>query len=252
MVSVTVWNEHRSETKHERGRELYPDGIHAELAAALEERGHDVRTATLDEPEHGLTDAVLEETEVMLWWGHEAHDEVDDDIVAKVKEQVLDGMGLLALHSAHYSKIFRELMGTTGSLKWRDVNITEGERERLWILEPGHPIVSDLDEECIEVSQAEMYGERFDIPAPDTLVFVSWFEGGEVFRSGCCWNRGRGRVFYFRPGHETYPVYKQDDVLGVLDNAVEWAAPTAGPDPEFADQREPREEIEEGIPSELQ
>lgn len=252
MVSVTVWNEYRSETKHERGRELYPDGIHAELAAVLEERGHDVRTATLDEPEHGLTDAVLEETEVMLWWGHEAHDEVDDKIVAKVKQQILDGMGLLALHSAHYSKIFRELMGTTGSLKWRDVNITEGERERLWVLEPGHPIVSDLDRECIEVPQAEMYGERFDIPAPDTLVFVSWFEGGEVFRSGCCWNRGRGRVFYFRPGHETYPVYKQDDVLEVLDNAVRWAAPTAGPDPEFADQREPREEIEEGIPSELQ
>ena len=245
MVSVTVWNEHRSEQKHERGRELYPDGIHAELAGALEERGHDVRTATLEEPEHGLTEEVLDETEVLLWWGHEAHDEVDDAVVEEVKTRVLDGMGFVPLHSAHHSKPFKALLGTTGSLKWRDVRLTQGERERVWAIEPGHPIVSGLDEECIEIPQAEMYGERFDVPAPDTLVFVSWFEGGEVFRSGCCWNRGKGRVFYFRPGHETYPVYKQGDVLRVLHNAVEWAAPTDGPDPEFESQYEhPLEDIE--------
>lgn len=250
MVQVTVWNEFRSETKHERGRELYPDGIHAELAGLLEEAGHDVRTATLEEPEHGLTDDVLETTDVMLWWGHEAHDEVDDEIVEKVRQRVLDGMGLLVLHSAHCSKIFKALMGTTGTLKWRDTRLTDGERERVWIVESGHPIVEGLDEEYIDIPQAEMYGERFDIPAPDTLVTISWFEGGEVFRSGCCYQRGKGRVFYFRPGHETYPVYKQDDIRTVLANAVEWAAPVDGPDPEFADQRDPLEEIEEGIPAE--
>ncbi len=250
MVQVTVWNEHRSETKHERGRELYPDGIHAELAAILEDEGHDVRTATLDEPEHGLTDEVLETTDVMLWWGHEAHNEVDDAIVEKVKERVLDGMGLLVLHSGHYAKIFRELMGTTGSLKWRDTSLTDGERERVWFVEPGHPIADGLDDEYIEIPQAEMYGERFDIPAPDTLVTISWFEGGEVFRSGCCYQRGEGRVFYFRPGHETYPVYKQDDVRTVIANAVNWAAPDDGPNPEFADQRDPLEDIEDGLPPE--
>jgi trehalose utilization protein len=250
MVQVTVWNEYRSETKHERGRELYPEGIHAELAAILEEEGHDVRTATLEEPEHGLTDEVLESTDVMLWWGHEAHDEVDDAIVEKVKQRVLEGMGLLVLHSAHYSKIFQALMGTTGSLKWRDTSLTDGERERVWIIEPNHPIVDGLNAESIEIPQAEMYGERFDIPAPDTLVTISWFEGGEVFRSGCCYKRGEGRVFYFRPGHETYPVYKQDEIRTIIGNAVDWAAPGNGPAPEFADQREPLEEIKEGIPPE--
>lgn len=252
MVQVTVWNEHRSETKHERGRKLYPNGIHTALAEYLEEQGHDVRTATLSEPQHGLTDDILEWTEVMLWWSHEAHDEVDDEIVGKVKDQVLDGMGIIPLHSSHYSKIFKELMGTTGSLKWRDTSVTEGEHERVWFVEPGHPITADLDCEYIEIPQAEMYGERFDIPAPDTLVTISWFEGGEVFRSGCCYQRGKGRVFYFRPGHETYPVYKQDDVLQVINNAVEWAAPVDGPDPEFADQREPLENIEAGRPPEHQ
>ena len=227
MVSVTVWNEYRHEKEDDEVAEVYPDGIHAVLADALEEQGHDVTTATLDEgDEHGLTEDVLDETDVLLWWGHIAHDEVRDEVVDRVQERVLDGIGFVPLHSAHYSKPFKRLMGTECSLKWRE----DGGRERVWIVEPGHPIVEGLDEQIV-IPRSEMYGEPFDIPQPDTLVAVSWFEGGEVFRSGCCYRRGKGRIFYFRPGHEEYPVYYQEEIRRVIANAVEWAAPTDGVEP---------------------
>jgi trehalose utilization protein len=198
----------------------------------------EVHTATLDEPEHGLTEEVLNNTDVLIWWGHMAHHEVRDDIVERVYNRVLNGMGLIVLHSGHFSKIFRKLMGTTCDLKWREI----GEKERIWVIEPGHPIAQGLDE-YIELEHTEMYGERFDIPAPDELVFISWFAGGEVFRSGCCFYRGKGKIFYFRPGHETYPIYYNPKILKVIENAVRWAAPTAGPTPKFGN-RPPLEKIE--------
>ncbi|ADQ67343.1 trehalose utilization protein ThuA [Halogeometricum borinquense] len=227
-LSITVWNEYRHERDSDDVAAVYPDGIHEAIAEGFEERGFDTRTATLDDPEHGLTEGVLDDTDVLTWWGHRAHDAVSDHIVERVVERVHDGMGLLVLHSAHYSKPFKSLMGTSCSLKWREAD----ERERIWVIEPGHPIAEGLPEQ-IEIPEAEMYGERFDVPAPDELVFTSWFEGGEVFRSGCCYTRGSGRVFYFRPGHETYPIYYRDDIRDVLANAAEWAAPTDGPDPNF-------------------
>ncbi|ATW89745.1 trehalose utilization protein [Halohasta litchfieldiae] len=238
MTNVTVWNEYRHERESDVVAEIYPDGIHSVIADTLDSAGFDTQTATLDEPEHGLTEEVLAETDVLTWWGHAAHDEVRDEIVDRVHQHVLDGMGLLVLHSGHYSKIFKQLMGTSCSLKWREA----AEKERLWVVEPSHPIADGIDE-YIEVDDAEMYGERFDIPAPDTLVFNSWFEGGEVFRSGCCYRRGNGRVFYFRPGHETYPVYHNEAVQQVLVNAVDWAAPGEGPTPTFGNY-EPREDID--------
>ncbi|MGN7454014.1 ThuA domain-containing protein [Paenibacillus pasadenensis] len=224
-IRVTVWNEYRHEKTNPRVAEIYPEGIHGAIAAHLRRAGSfEVRTATLDEPEHGLTEEVLEQTDVLLWWGHLAHDEVSDQIASRVQDRVLQGMGLIVLHSGHGSKVFGRLLGTrTGALKWRD----DGERERLWVIEHGHPIADGLGE-FIEIPKEEMYGERFEIPAPDELVFISWFEGGEVFRSGCCYRRGKGRLFYFRPGHETFPVYHHPDVLQVIGNAVRWAAPTPG------------------------
>ena len=221
---VTVWNEYRHENSHAEVASVYPDGIHGAIARHLRAEGMAVRTATLDEPEHGLTEEVLAQTDVLIWWGHMAHGEVKDEIVDRVCKRVLDGMGLIVLHSGHLCKIFKKLMGTTCDLKWREI----GEKERLWVVEPGHPIAEGLGE-YFEIPHAEMYGERFDIPAPDTLVFISWFQGGEVFRSGCCYQRGKGKVFYFRPGHETYPIFYQPEVLRVLTNAVRWAAPVAGP-----------------------
>ncbi len=221
-IRVTVWNEFRHEKTDEEVKRVYPDGIHRALADFLSaEEDVQVRTATLDEPEHGLTDAVLQSTDVLTWWGHAAHDEVSDEIVTRVQHRVLEGMGLLVLHSAHFSKIFKALMGTHCSLKWREA----GEKERLWCVEPSHPIAAGVGE-YIDLPHTEMYGERFDIPAPDELIFISSFEGGEVFRSGCTFQRGLGRIFYFRPGHETYPIYHDEQIIRVIKNAVRWACPT--------------------------
>jgi trehalose utilization protein len=238
-IRVTVWNEFRHEKTHERVAAVYPEGIHHVIAHAIDGQSDMVaRTATLDEPEHGLTAEVLAETDVLTWWGHMAHREVSDEIVDRVQARVLEGMGLIVLHSGHFSKIFRRMMGTTCNLKWREV----GEKSRLWVVEPGHPIVEGLPA-YFEVPHEEMYGERFDIPAPDTLVLISWFPGGEVFRSGCCYQRGKGRIFYFQPGHETYPTYHQPEIQKVIVNAVRWAAPREGVPVSFGNVK-PLERIE--------
>ncbi|MHC4884909.1 MAG: ThuA domain-containing protein [Planctomycetota bacterium] len=220
-VKVTVWNEFRHEKSNDAVKKIYPEGLHKLIGEALRARGGvEVRLASLDEPEHGLTEEVLASTDVLIWWGHCAHGEVQDEIVDRVQKRVLEGMGFIGLHSAHFSKPFRRLLGTNCSLKWREI----AEKERLWNLEPGHPITAGIGE-YIELPNTEMYGERFDIPTPDKLIFVSWFEGGEVFRSGCTWERGHGRIFYFRPGHETYPIFHNEEIQKVIHNAVLWAAP---------------------------
>jgi len=236
---ITVWNEGRHEKSHAEVREVYPDGIHTVISNGLKAKGlKEVRTATLDEPEHGLTNEVLANTDVLFWWGHMAHGEVSDEIVNRVYSRVLEGMGLIVLHSGHFSKIFRKLMGTGCDLKWREI----GEKERLWLVNPGHPIAAGLGE-YIELEHEEMYGEHFDIPSPDELVFISWFAGGEVFRSGCCFYRGAGKIFYFRPGHETYRTYYQPDIQQVLYNAALWAAPSNGPKVTFGHRPQPIEKI---------
>ena len=228
MLKVTVWNEFRHEHIHEEVKKIYPDGIHHAIRGFLKEAGMDVKTATLDAPEHGLTDEVLRSTDVLVWWGHLAHDEVSDEVVEKVHERVLKGMGLIVLHSGHFSKIFKKLMGTGCDLKWRE----KDDNERIWVVDPTHPIAEGLGE-CIEIEHEEMYGEHFDIPTPDELVFISWFKGGEVFRSGCTFKRGNGKIFYFRPGHETCPTYYIPDVQRVIVNATRWAKPTTFAYPKY-------------------
>ncbi|APH07151.1 ThuA domain-containing protein [Bacillus weihaiensis] len=220
MTRVTVWNENRHEKKNPVVSDIYPEGIHGAIAGFLKEENHEVRTATLDEENHGLSDEVLNNTDVLVWWGHLAHDEVQDEIVEKVQQRVLDGMGLIVLHSGHFSKIFKKLMGTSCDLKWREAD----EKERLWVVDPSHPIAEGVGE-YIELEKEEMYGEHFDIPAPDELIFTSWFEGGEIFRSGCTFKRGNGKVFYFRPGHETYPTYHNEQIQRVIKNGVNYVAP---------------------------
>ncbi len=229
-LRVTIWNEHRHEKKNPAVQKLYPGGLHAPIAEGLQEHGDFAITiAILDEPQNGLSDELLAATDVLIWWGHTAHAEVLDDTVDRVQRRVLDGMGLVVLHSGHHSKIFKRLMGTTANLKWREAN----DKERIWIVSPKHPVCEGLPE-YFEIEQEEMYGEHFDIPDPDELVMVSWFTGGEIFRSGLCYHRGRGRIFYFRPGHETYPTYYHPVVRRVIANAVKWARPLQnGPVPNY-------------------
>jgi len=238
-IRVTVWNEYLHEKSDPKVAEVYPDGIHAVIGEYLSgQPGFEVRAATLDEPEHGLSEEILNRTDVLIWWGHMAHDKVSDTVVDRVyRRVVLEGMGLIVLHSGHFSKIFRRLMGTTCDLKWREV----GERERLWVVARGHPIAEGIGD-YFELQHTEMYGEPFDIPPPDELIFISWFQGGEVFRSGCCFYRGTGKVFYFRPGHETLPIYYDENVQKVISNAVRWTAPVERPKPIFGNVR-PLEKI---------
>lgn len=238
-IRVTVWSEYRHERNPGKPQEVYPNGMHNAIANYLKKQpGLEVGTATLDEPEHGLTEDVLARTDVLTWWGHMAHGEVKDEIVDRVQQRVLEGMGLIVLHSGHYSKIFRRLMGTGCDLKWREI----AEKERIWIIEPSHPIADGLPE-YFEIPHEEMYGERFDIPQPDELVMIGWFAGGEAFRSGCCWHRGRGKVFYFQPGHETYPVYYQEEVLKVIHNGVKWAVSPQVTEQVFGHRPEPLEKL---------
>jgi len=220
-IRVTVWNEGRHEKRDAQIGAVYPQGIHGAIAEGLKmQPGLEVRTATLDDPANGLPDEVLQNTDVLLWWGHMAHGDVPDALVDRVQARVLEGMGLIVLHSGHFSKIFKRMMGTNCSLIWREI----GEKERVWTVAPGHPIAEGLGPYFV-VPHTEMYGEFFDIPQPDELVFISWYPGGEVFRSGCAYYRGRGKVFYFSPGHETFPIYYQPEIRQVLANAVRWAAP---------------------------
>ncbi len=226
-MRVVVWNEFVHERTNPIVQAVYPDGIHSVLATALREQlgpNAEVTTATLDQPEHGLSEELLNKTDVLLWWGHAAHDQVQDAVVDRVQRRILEGMGLIVLHSGHGSKIFRRLMGTGCMLRWREA----GELERLWIVAPGHPILQGIEGDFVELPATEMYGEHFDIPPPDELLLISWFAGGEVFRSGCTFRRGQGKIFYFRPGHETYPIYYHTQVQRIIGNAVQWARPEPG------------------------
>lgn len=232
MIRVVIWNEYLHEKQNEEVAKLYPEGLHGAIGAGIQQEGVQIGYATLEEPEHGLTEEVLNATDVLIWWGHRGHNLVSDDIVNRVQKRVLEGMGLIVLHSGHFSKIFKKLMGTSCDLKWRAV----GEKERLWVVDPSHPIAQGIGQH-FELEHEEMYGEHFDIPAPDELVFVSWFEGGEVFRSGCTFRRGQGKIFYFRPGHETYPTYYNENVLRVISNAVHWAAPKLGEKPVYGNAK---------------
>ena len=218
-INALVWGENVHERENAIVAEIYPDGMHSTIAQALaEDDAITAETATLQEPEHGLPQARLEDVDVLLWWGHAAHGAVADDVVERVQQRVWAGMGLIVLHSGHFSKIFKRLMGTPCSLKWREA----GERERVWVVNPAHPIAQGLGA-CVDIPMTEMYGEPFTVPEPMETVFISWYEGGEVLRSGLTFQRGAGRVFYFSPGHETYPIYHQAEVRTILRNAVRWA-----------------------------
>lgn len=238
-IRVLVWNENLHEKQSEEIGRIYPDGIHGAIAEGL--RNFDcfeVSTATMNMPECGLDEETLSNTDVLIWWSHIGHAQVPDEIAERVRQRVLDGMGFIPLHSSHLCKPFVKLMGTCCRSKWRE----NDERERIWVIEPAHPIAANLPE-YIELPAEETYGERFEIPTPDELVFISWFSGGEVFRSGCCFKRGLGKIFYFRAGHEAYPTYYRDDIRQVLANAVCWARPSHGPVPTLGHVEKPYEDI---------
>ena len=222
-IRVTIWNEFRHEKNNEAIKAIYPEGLHKAIADGIAADDLEIRLASLDEPEHGLTDDVIANTDVLIWWGHCAHKEVRDDIVAKVLTRIQEGMGLIVLHSGHFSKIFKAVTGCSCSLKWREV----GEKERVWTVDTSHPITFGVPETFV-IPHTEMYGEPFNIPDDGKIVFMSWYEGGNVFRSGVTFQRDAGKIFYFSPGHEAYPIYHDENVVKVIGNAIRWAAPVNG------------------------
>jgi len=221
MIRVLVWNEFKHEQEKEKIAKVYPDGIHNTIKAFLDtEEDLEVKTATLYDENCGITEEILENTDVLLWWGHCAHDKVPDEVAVMVQKAVQSGMGFIALHSGHHSKPFKLLMGTTCNLSWRE----DGDMERVWVVNPSHPIAQGIDR-YFELEHEETYAEPFDIPEPDELVFGGWYEGGEIFRSGCTYRRGNGKIFYFQPGHESFPTYYDKNVQTVIKNAIRWAKP---------------------------
>ena len=222
-LRVTIWNEFHHELTDDLAKKQYPQGIHALLARALAAEDLAIRTAWLEkDDEHGLSAEVLAETDVLLWWGHCRHGDVRDDVAARVVARVQQGMGFIAMHSAHMSKPFMRLMGTPCTLRWRDAD----EQCVVWNVNPNHAITQGVPLH-FTLPAEEMYGEYFFIPKPDELIFVSWFKGGNAFRGGCTFTRGLGKIFFFQPGHETCPSFHDANVQKVLANAIRWAAPPA-------------------------
>lgn len=221
MIHVLVWNENVHEKEMPEVAAIYPKGIHGAIADFLRCDDIEVETATLDDENCGITPERLQKTDVLIWWGHAAHGRVPDEIAYMVRDAVLDGMGFIALHSAHHSKPFRYLLGTSCNLTWRE----SGDSERLWVIEPAHPICRGIDR-SFRLEHEETYGEPFVIPTPDKLLFIGTYTGGEVFRSGALWERGNGKIFYFQPGHETFPTFHQAPVQTIIRNAVRFVAPT--------------------------
>ena len=246
MPNITIWNEFLHETEDsEVGRICrlhYPDGIHRQIEAALTPifPGWNFKCATLCEPQNGLPDEVLNSTDVLVWWGHMAHHKVSDDLVAKIHMRILSGMGLVVLHSGHFSKIFQRVCGSQCELKWREI----GEKERVWTIDPFHPIAKGIPETFV-IDNTEMYGEPFGIPGDAHVVFMSWYQGGNVFRSGITLQRGAGKVFYFSPGHENLPIYHNDTVIKVIANGVNWVNPPdgVGAPPPCPNEKEPFEKV---------
>lgn len=219
MIKVTIWNENYHEKTMPEMLEIYPKGLHGAIADILSvEKDFTVRIATQDQPNYGLTDEILDDTDVLIWWGHAIQNDIPDSLASNIASRVQKGMGLIALHSSHYAKPFRALIGS-GSCTLRSRN---SDYERLWCVSPAHPIAKGIPS-YIELGTEEVYCEHFNIPEPDELVFLGWYRGGEIFRSGCCWRRGFGKVFYFQPGHETFASFHNKYIKRILINAVRWA-----------------------------
>lgn len=219
MINVTIWNEYKHEREKEAAKKIYPNGMHTVIADFLKENNFSVKTATFYEDDCGLTDEVLQNTDVLIWWGHALHREVPDEVAKRVQLAVLNGMGAVFLHSSHESKPFQLLLGTKCELSWCE----NGDSERIWKCNPSHPIAQNIEGDFFTVDNDETYCEPFGIPEPDELVFIGSYTGGEAIRSGCCYKRGYGKIFYFQPGHETYPVFYNKNVQQVIINAVNWA-----------------------------
>ena len=247
-LRVTVWSEVIDPVLEPRAVTYYPDDINVYLAEFLSiEHDFEVRTANLRQKENGLSQEILNDTDVLVWWSHLYDDQVSDETAQRVAETVLNGMGILFLHASLGSKPAKILLGTNSNTgKYREI----GEKEKIWVVDRSHPVVDGMEKEYIEIPASEMYGEPYGIPTPDDIVFISWFEGGEVLRSGVDWKKGAGKVFFFAPGHEEFPVYYHSEIQKAVKNIVRWLKPVKGPEITFQGEVESLEIIKNPVKKE--
>lgn len=225
--TVVVWSEGTASV--DRGsREVYPNDINSAIADGLkplEAEGWKIVKAGLGDPDQGISDELLNRTDVLVWWGHKKHGEVSNDLVAKIDARVREGrMGFISTHSSHFAKPYRKLMGTPCS--WREYK-TDGTSVEIIVKDPSHPICKGVKN--FKLPKIERYGEPFAVPTPESVpldgIYTKPDGSTEPGRMGLCWTVGKGRVFYFTPGHETYDDYFRPEVRQILLNAVVWAAP---------------------------
>ncbi|MCI8623421.1 MAG: trehalose utilization protein ThuA [Provencibacterium sp.] len=228
-IRVTVWNEFYDDPRHPAIQELYPGGVQEYLASVLREEPDMAVTARhfYEDDACGLSDEVLDSTDVLLVYGHILRDNVPEDRVKKLIERVVkEGMGVIFLHSALWMNLFQRLVGPGAYCGYREL----GERERVWVVNRNHPIAAGLPSSFV-IPHTEVYSEPAGFPDPDELVFISWYQGGEAARSGMVWRRGAGRIFYFSPGHAWYNAMQIPEYHTVIKNAVRWAVPPSSPPP---------------------
>jgi trehalose utilization protein len=218
---VVVWSENTAPKK------VYPHDINAAVAeglAPLKDKGWEIVTASIGDPEQGVPPASLNKTDVLMWWGHQRHGQVTDEHVQQIVKRVKNGgMGFIALHSAHFSKALKALLGT--NCGWKGGYVEDGSKLEMIVQDKEHPIAKGIHD--FSIPHTERYTEPFECPKPDAVVFGGIYirpDGSkEESRQGLAWNIGKGRVFYFQPGHETYPIFFDANIRKLLCNAVEWA-----------------------------
>ena len=223
---VVVWSEGTANVDP-GSKKVYPNDINAAIAEGLkplEARGWEIVTASLKDPEQGITDELLKGTDVLIWWGHKKHGDVKDELVARIVQRVKEeGMGFISTHSSHFAKPYKKIMGSPCT--WREYK-ADGTSVKVIVKEPNHPITKGVKD--FSLPKIERYSEPFGVPEPESVPLDGLYtkpDGKtEPGRMGLCWTIGKGKVFYFTPGHETYDDYFRPEVRQIFCNAVEWAA----------------------------
>lgn len=237
-MNITIFNEYHPNEHTGKAEKNYPGGIHIALKSIFESQEYDVVTATQEQACNGLTDEILDNTDVLLWWSKNWDNELLNSVADKVVSRIREGMGAVFLHSAKNSKPFLRLTGTTSAtapVSWKE----PGESERLFVVSPAHPIAEGIPSGYV-IPNEEPYCEYFDIPKPDDIVFLGGFGNGMCIRAGVTFTRGAGKIFFFQPGHDSFPVYNDKVIRRIILNAVNWAKPVAKPAP-IAEETKPEQ-----------
>jgi trehalose utilization protein len=214
-VRVLLWSEQTEP------RDVYPTGISGALADHLNQhKEFEAKTAKLDDPDAGVGEAALAETDVLVWFGHKKHGAVPDDAVERVVKHIRErGMGFVGLHSTHFAKPLKKALNDTGA--WSSYK-NFGQPEQMWVVLPKHPIAKGLKD--FTIPKEEIYTEPFEVPEPEAVIVEGTWPSGHRNRECMVWTLDKGRFVYIRAGHEDYPIYFMPEMQTLVRNGVLWAA----------------------------